>query len=146
MDHTATEYKPLSRMAKAKSHAIFSDRELNTKHVVYLNIYQNSLMTAMKLHEYLQTWCVSKKRNNAFLRGKCNISTHLNSTLSSRLDAIRRAVMYNYTSVDAQSRRKGCAHPNIHKEAVLWYHPAPTCLLMTLIVVAGSLIMRFVIF
>ena len=67
-------------MAKAKSHAIFSDKELNTEYVVYLNIYQNSLMTAMKMHEYLQTWCVNKKRNNAFLRGKCNISTQPNST------------------------------------------------------------------
>ena len=133
-------------MAKAKSHAIFSDRELNTEYVVYLNIYQNSLMTAMKMHEYLRAWCVNRKQNNAFLRGKCNISSHPNSTQSSRLDAIRRAVMYNYTSVHAQSRRKGCVHPNVHKEAVLWYHPAPTCLLMTLIVATGSLIMHFIIF
>jgi hypothetical protein len=33
--------------------------------------------------------------------------------------------MFNYTSVQAQSRKKGCVHPNIHKEAVLWYHTAP---------------------
>lgn len=78
--YTITEYQLLSRMAKAKSHAIFSDRELNTEYVVYLNIYQNSLMTAMKMHEYLRTWCVNKRRNNAFLRGKCNILTHPNST------------------------------------------------------------------
>lgn len=93
----------LLQMAKAKSHAIFSDRDLNTEYVVYLNIYQNSLMTAMKMHEYLRTWSLNGKRNNIFLR-----------------DAIRRAAMYNYTSVRAQSRRKGCVHPNIHKEAVLW--------------------------
>jgi hypothetical protein len=35
--------------------------------------------------------------------------------------------MYNYASVQARSRRKDCVHPNIRKEAVLWYHPAPTC-------------------
>jgi hypothetical protein len=118
-------------MAKAKSHPIFADRELNTEYVVYLNIYQNSLMTAMKMHEYLRTWCVNKRRNNIFLRGKCDISSHSNPIQSSGLDAIRRAVMYNYTSVRAQSRRKDCLHPKIHKEAVLWYHPAPTCLFIT---------------
>ena len=125
-------------MAKAKSHPIFADRELNTEYVVYLNIYQNSLMTAMKMHEYLRTWCVKSRRNNIFLRGKCDISIHSDSTQISGPDAIRRAVMYNYTSVRAQSRKKDCLHPKIHKEAVLWYPSAPTCSLMTLIVLQAQ--------
>jgi len=60
-------------LAKAKSHAIFSDRELNTEHVVYLNIYQNFLLTAMKMHEYLRDWDTNGKRNNNFLRGKFSL-------------------------------------------------------------------------
>lgn len=48
-----------------------------------------------------------------------------NSAQSSHLDAIRRAAMYNYTSIRAQSKRKGCVCP-VHKEAVLWYRTAPT--------------------
>ena len=64
-------------MAKAKSHAIFSDRDLNTEYVVYLNVYQNALLTALKMHEYLRTW--SGRRNNTFLRGKYKISIQRNS-------------------------------------------------------------------
>lgn len=62
-------------MAKAKSHAIFSDGDLNTEYVVYLNIYQNSLMMALKMHEYLRTWSANRRRNNTFLRGKCDLDS-----------------------------------------------------------------------
>ncbi|KAF8802469.1 hypothetical protein BYT27DRAFT_7112483, partial [Phlegmacium glaucopus] len=121
------------RMAKLKSHAIFSDRDLNTEYVVYLNIYQKSLMMAMKVHEYLRTRSVNRKRNNTFLR-----------------DAIQRAVMYNYTAVQIQARRKGCLHPNIHKEAVLWYHAAHSFHFINTDrgyrIPAGWVIMRFITF
>ena len=60
----------LLRLARAKSHAIFSDTVLNSEHVVYLNIYQNLLLTAMKMHQYIRDWGVSGRRNNSFLRSK----------------------------------------------------------------------------
>ena len=58
------------RLARAKSHAIFSDRELNSERVIYLNIYQNLLLTAMKMHEYIRDWGVSGRKNTTFLRSE----------------------------------------------------------------------------
>lgn len=58
-----------SRLAKAKSHPIFSDIGLNTDDVVYLNIYQNFLLCAYKMHSYLRDWGLSAKKNAAFIRG-----------------------------------------------------------------------------
>jgi len=60
----------VSRAAKAKSHPIFSDAELNTEHAVLLNVYQNMLLAARKMCEYLSDWDKIEKRNQPFLRSK----------------------------------------------------------------------------
>ncbi|KAJ3515494.1 hypothetical protein NLJ89_g1720 [Agrocybe chaxingu] len=86
----AFSYKML-QLAKAKSHAIFSDSDLNTEHVVYLNLYQNLLMTAVKMHEYIRDWSTNRRRNNTFL------------------ETMRRG---------APSGEKG---PEIHKEMATWW-------------------------
>lgn len=65
------------RLARAKSHAIFSDGELNSERVVYLNIYQNLLLTAMKMHEYIRDWGVRGRKNTAFLRSEFQTSVHI---------------------------------------------------------------------
>lgn len=64
------------RLARMKSHPIFSDTDLNTIDVVYLNIYQNFLLCAYKMHNYLRDWGLSRKMNAAFLRGTSFISHH----------------------------------------------------------------------
>ncbi|KJA26222.1 hypothetical protein HYPSUDRAFT_36483 [Hypholoma sublateritium FD-334 SS-4] len=77
------------QLAKAKSHLIFSDIDLNTERVVYLNIYQNLLMIAIKMHEYLRNWGVGGKRNISFLRG-----------------VIERTINYNYITFRRQTQKK----------------------------------------
>lgn len=57
------------RLAKAKAHVIFSDLDISSEHVVYLNVYQNFLLAAMKMREYLRE-AVAVKRNTAFIRSK----------------------------------------------------------------------------
>jgi hypothetical protein len=57
------------RLARAKSHPIFSDADLNTDDVVYLNIYQNLLLCAYKMHSYLRNWGLSYKKNATFIHG-----------------------------------------------------------------------------
>jgi hypothetical protein len=62
------------RLARAKSHPIFSDADLNTDDVVYLNIYQNFLLCAYKMHSYMRDWGLSAKKNAAFIHGAPFIS------------------------------------------------------------------------
>lgn len=62
------------RLARAKSHPIFSDTDLNTDDVVYLNIYQNLLLCAYKMHSYLRDWGLSTQKNATFIHGTLFIS------------------------------------------------------------------------
>ncbi|ESK87254.1 telomerase reverse transcriptase [Moniliophthora roreri MCA 2997] len=54
-------------LAKARSHIIYTDSELNSEHSVFLNIYRNFLIAAMKMHCYLRHWNVNTKKNKSFL-------------------------------------------------------------------------------
>jgi len=63
------QFDSCCRLARAKSHPIFSDIELNTNDVVYLNVYQNFLLCAYKMHSYLRNWGLSAKKNAAFIHG-----------------------------------------------------------------------------
>ena len=58
----------LLRLTKAKSHILFTDVGLNSRHTIYLNIYQNFLLSAMKMHHYLRQWGYNVKKNTSFLR------------------------------------------------------------------------------
>ncbi|CCM03069.1 uncharacterized protein FIBRA_05189 [Fibroporia radiculosa] len=55
-------------LTKAKSHILFCDADLNSPRTVYLNIYQNFLLTAMKMHHYLHQWGLNTKKSSPFLR------------------------------------------------------------------------------
>ena len=61
-------WRLFGRLAKAKSHPIYSDCTLNTDYVVHLNIYQNFLLCALKMHCYLRELDIVLK-NTRFLRG-----------------------------------------------------------------------------
>ncbi|KAJ3994676.1 hypothetical protein F5050DRAFT_435834 [Lentinula boryana] len=43
-------------LAKRRSHVIYTDAALNSDHTVYLNIYQNFLLSAMKMDAYIRDW------------------------------------------------------------------------------------------
>ncbi|TFY78052.1 hypothetical protein EWM64_g5961 [Hericium alpestre] len=53
---------------KTKSHTIFCDISLNPEHVVYLNVYQNFMLVAMKMHHYLRSWGLNINKNAAFIQ------------------------------------------------------------------------------
>ncbi|KAG9006699.1 hypothetical protein FRB93_008431 [Tulasnella sp. JGI-2019a] len=42
--------------AKMRNHVIFNDTNLNGRKIVYVNVFQNFLFTAMKMHGYLKSW------------------------------------------------------------------------------------------
>ncbi|KAJ7761910.1 hypothetical protein DFH07DRAFT_413246 [Mycena maculata] len=56
------------QLAKARSHIIFNDIDLNTQHAVYLNIYQNFLLSALKMNGYIRDWGLDTKKHAPFLR------------------------------------------------------------------------------
>ncbi|KAF7424166.1 hypothetical protein PC9H_009469 [Pleurotus ostreatus] len=55
------------RLAKSRSQAILYDPELNSEHVVLLNVYQHFLMLAMRTHAYVRSWGLKTKRDSAYL-------------------------------------------------------------------------------
>ncbi|KAF5367406.1 hypothetical protein D9758_003636 [Tetrapyrgos nigripes] len=57
------------RQAKTRSHIIYTDNRLNSKHVVHSNIYQNFLLSAMKMYVYVRDWGLSTKSNERFILG-----------------------------------------------------------------------------
>ncbi|KAF7979113.1 hypothetical protein HWV62_43323 [Athelia sp. TMB] len=62
---------------------------LNTEHTVYLNVYQNFVLTAMKMHRYIRTWGINTIKNSAFIER-----------------AIQQIILHTYTSI----RNKGSNH------------------------------------
>ncbi|KAL9714258.1 Telomerase reverse transcriptase [Leucoagaricus gongylophorus] len=48
--------RKMLKLAKTRCHVIYTDPALNRKSVIYLNIYQNFLVAAMKMHCYLREW------------------------------------------------------------------------------------------
>ena len=141
------------RLAKAKSHLVFSDTYFNTEHVVYLNIYQNLLMIAIKMHEYLRDWGVSGKRNISFLRSKFQI---VYLSLSSE-DALKASSNVQSTTIILLSANKRRGNMLSHPKKVqrftgqLWHgtHLLPIIYLdhavLTEMAYLGSVIMRFII-
>lgn len=55
------------RLAKSRSHIIYNDTSLNGAYTVHLNIYRSFLITAAKLHYYLDSWRVDVSKNVKFL-------------------------------------------------------------------------------
>ncbi|KAG5646942.1 hypothetical protein DXG03_001665 [Asterophora parasitica] len=56
-------------LARSKCVPIYSDSALNTTDVIYLNVYQNFLLCAMKMHGYLSDWGRKSRRNSPFIYG-----------------------------------------------------------------------------
>ena len=46
---------------------MYCDAGLNTEHIIYLNVYQNLVLTAMKMHRYIRTWGINTTKNSAFI-------------------------------------------------------------------------------
>ncbi len=118
-------YVILHRFAKAKCHAIFSDGYLNSRHIIHLNVYQNLMLTALKMHEYLRDWGTGSWINYSFLRGKYGKNSAAASLLMVVLSGVvKKTIFYNYTSIQNQVKRKGMQesrlNTGIHKEAVAW--------------------------
>jgi hypothetical protein len=61
------------RSAKARSHVIYTDTDLNGSHTVHVNVYQNFIVSAMKMHHYLMAWGIDVGKNTKLLRGELDL-------------------------------------------------------------------------
>jgi hypothetical protein len=61
------------RLAKNRSHIIYTDTGLNGLHTAYVNVYQNSIICALKMHHYLMSWGINVAKNAKFLHGRFNL-------------------------------------------------------------------------
>ncbi|KAG8970574.1 hypothetical protein FRC03_006703 [Tulasnella sp. 419] len=62
----AFRYKML-RAAKLRNHVIYNDTALNTRKTVYINVYQNFIITAMKMHSYITSWGIDTSIHTKFI-------------------------------------------------------------------------------
>ncbi|GLB40371.1 putative telomerase reverse transcriptase [Lyophyllum shimeji] len=95
-------------LAKTKCHPIYCDPALNPDNVVYLNIYRNFLLCAMKMHGYLCEWGIKFNKNSAFINN--TIQTMIGVSYSTLRSKIARK-----TQSGANVRQSG-----IQKLAVKW--------------------------
>lgn len=58
----------LCRQTKLRSHIIYCDSDLNSDHTAYLNIYQNFLLAAMKMHQYIRNWGISIGKSSKLIQ------------------------------------------------------------------------------
>ncbi|KAF5359331.1 hypothetical protein D9756_003256 [Leucocoprinus leucothites] len=94
------------QLAKIRSHVIYTDPVLNRKPVIYLNIYQNLLLAAMKMHCYLREWDTGWHKHTGFIRG----------TVQKMIDA-------SFASMRSQAKRRQLTSSGtkfLKKEAVTW--------------------------
>jgi len=59
-------------MATAVNHAVLVDTDFNSARTVQLNLYQNFLLTAMKMHDYLKDLRIDPRFGHRFISGVCS--------------------------------------------------------------------------
>ncbi|KAN0092975.1 hypothetical protein V8E55_003759 [Tylopilus felleus] len=95
------------RLAKSRSHIIYNDAGLNSAHTVHLNIYRSFLITAAKMHYYIESWHVDVPKNAKFLH-----------------NTIRQMIQYTYAVIMQNSRNKisraNGGRCDVQKAHVLW--------------------------
>jgi telomerase reverse transcriptase len=77
MVYSFIEYQLIvPRIAKARSHMIYTDTQLNGLHTAYVNVYQSFIITALKMHHYIMGWGTNVAKNAKFLNSRLNLIYH----------------------------------------------------------------------
>jgi len=97
----------MMQLTKAKSHIIFCDSGLNSPHVVHLNVYQNFLLSAMKMHHYLREWGLNVTKSACFIR-----------------NTVQQMIKYTYTTMRNKASNKVATASggrcDIQRAQVIW--------------------------
>ena len=54
-------------MAKSRSHIIYNDADLNSIDAIYVNVYQNFVLLAMKMHHYVRQLGLDLAKGHDFI-------------------------------------------------------------------------------
>lgn len=112
-----------ARQTKFRSHIIYCDTDLNTDHTVYLNIYQNFILTAMKIHQYIRNWGISTTKSSNFIQSN-SLPTSPWPSYWSSLDSVRQVIRYAYTTIRNKATNKvarvSAGKCEIQKDHVIW--------------------------
>lgn len=91
------------QLAKARSHMIYMDTDLNGPHTVYVNVYQNFIVSAMKMHCYLMAWGINIAKYTKFLHNTIGYTTRYASSMIYR-QSRRKASRQNGRTCDLEKR------------------------------------------
>jgi len=95
------------QQTKFRSHIIYCDADLNTEHTTYLNIYQNFLLTAMKMHQYIRSWGINMTKSSKFIQ-----------------NSVRQVIRYAYATIRNKASNKvaraSAGKCEIQKDHVIW--------------------------
>lgn len=112
------------RQTKLKSHILYCDFALNTEHNVYLNIFQNFVLTAMKMHRYIRNWGINANKSSDFIKGELFVPSYVILLLTLAKDCIRQMVHYAYAAIKSKASNKVArssdASCDIQKVHVTW--------------------------
>ena len=111
------------RQIKSRSHILFNDFELNTENNVYLNIYQNFVLTAVKVHRYIRSRGVKLSKNPKFIKGKRNDSEP-DIVADFVLDCIWHMICCAHSDIKTKGSQEVAknagGHCGIHQAHVIW--------------------------
>jgi len=68
------------RAVRMRSHIIYNDMALNSRRAVFTNVYQNFVITAMKMHNYVKGLGISTSHHSFLLRECGNLYLIISST------------------------------------------------------------------
>ncbi|THH05865.1 hypothetical protein EW145_g4492 [Phellinidium pouzarii] len=124
------------QIAKAKTHAIFTDTAHNSAYAVRTNVHQAFVLAAMKMHAYIRASGRSQATGglafvlNPGLEDKVKAKPYLDSRKKTRsdgafvLNAIRQSIRYTYSSirnkVSGKIVQQAGGHCSLSKAEVLW--------------------------
>ena len=88
-------------MAKQRVHPIFTDTKFNSIRVVYLNLYHNFVLTAMKMYQYLKNLGTDSDRNHHYLLGRLSpkVRGHNRLLIGLFLAVIDKTLLFTWYSI-----------------------------------------------
>lgn len=109
---------------KRRSHVIYTDTELNSVDVVYLNIYQSFISMAMKMHGYIRTWGLNTSKSTNFIKSKRLINLAFKPS-QLYVDTVYNVIQETYVCIRRCNKTKVArdyaAVSAIQKAPVTWY-------------------------
>jgi hypothetical protein len=115
----SSEFVTLIRLAKSKRHDIYCDTEFNTSTTVYLNIYQNFVLSAMKMHRYLRCWGIDVSKNVAFIHSMSPCA-HIDDVAECSIGTVQQMIQSTFAAIRTRYKKDRDQNRDVQKISVIW--------------------------